>query len=118
MEDNRPYYSLYFYQHHHGDRINVGMLMFNKSGCICQTSEDRVKLVKPYLKTGYTLFKYAVKSYEETFNKLMIPTLLQVRRLSIYSNGMLGIEKPRLIDIEFTQENFDKLFEKLIDYNK
>lgn len=107
------YYSVFFYQGSFGERINVGIVMFNQKYCISQYSNEKLKKVKAFKKEGFQLFDMSVKSVNLHFNKIK-PTKEQIVKLHRNSNNIFGIDKPKEISIEFTQENFDMLFEKII----
>lgn len=112
----KVYYSIFFYRgSSYGDRINVGLLMFNQSGTISKISDDRMKAVNIFSRNkGFLLFKKATESVNQTFNNWIKPTKQQITDLHHNSNNLFGIDKPMLIDIDFTQENFDKLFDKIL----
>lgn len=89
--------------------------MFDGKHSICQYSEKRLKLVKQLQPKGYNLFSQVIKQIDNTFKNWIVPNKKQIDQLHYNSNNMFGIDKPSVIDIEFNQENFDKLFNKILD---
>lgn len=109
------YYSIFFHQKPFGDRLNIGILMFDGKHSICHFSEKRLKLVKTLQPKGYYLFSKVIKQLDNTFNNWIVPNKKQIEELHYNSNNMFGIDKPKVIDVEFNQENYDKLFNKILD---
>lgn len=109
----KVYVSIFYYQKPFGDRINCGMIMFSPKGCIAKINDERMKLVKKLSPTGAKLFAYGLKHLLYHYNNVSIPTVKQITDLHFKSNNMFGIEKPKRIMIDFTQENFDQFFERV-----
>ncbi|QNS40200.1 hypothetical protein H0S70_07240 [Chryseobacterium manosquense] len=109
----KTYYSLLYYQSSFGDRINVGLLMFSSKGVICSVNNWRMKKVKQFQPTAFKLLNFGMKQLTYHWNNISIPTVKQISDLHRNSNNIFGIDKPRFIDIEFTQENFDQFYNKI-----
>ena len=88
--------------------------MFDNQSCICEHSDEKLKLVKQIQPKGYVLFSQVVKQLNNTFSNWIVPNKKQIENLHYNSNNMFGIDRPKMIDVEFTQENFEKLFNKIL----
>lgn len=108
----KVYVSIFYLQSPFGDRVNCGVVMFSRKGCIVKINEDRLKFIKKFRPVGAKLFTMAVKDIAYHFNNVHIPTVKGLTDLHYNSNNLFGIEKPKRIMIDFTQENFDKFFER------
>ena len=95
------------------DRINVGLIMFNKKHCIVEIKQSKMDFVKIFKPETFELFEHAINSFKEYYSKEM-PTIEQIRRYSIYNNGVFKLDSPSIIAIEFTGDNFNKFFDKHI----
>ncbi len=96
------------------ERINVGLIMFNELYCLVEIKQSKMEFVKLFKPESFELFEYAVTSFKDYYSKEIMPTHAQIKRLSIYNNGVFKLEKPNFIAVEFTGENFNKFFDKHI----
>jgi len=109
----KTYISILYFNTGLHERINVGLIMFNDLYCIVEIKQSKMDFVKHFKPEAFSLFEFAVTSFKEYYSKEM-PTYSQINRLSIYNNGIFKLEKPNFIAVEFTEENFNKFFEKHI----
>ena len=110
----KPYMSILYFNTGLYERINVGLIMFNEEHCIVDVKQSKMDFVKHFKPEAFYLFQFAVKSFEGYYSKELLPTYQDIKRLSIYNNGVFKLDAPQMIAIDFTGENFDKFFEKHI----
>jgi hypothetical protein len=96
------------------ERINVGLIMFNEFYCFVEIKQSKMEFVKFFKPEAFELFEYSVNAFKDYYTKDVIPTHAQIKRLSIYNNGIFKLEHPNFIDVEFTRDNFIKFFDKHI----
>ena len=100
------YYSLIYHRFKINNRINVGLIMWNDT-------ESKV-----YFKLNPTNNDLKNDSFQALRKGLRDTNVNElnekIKRLSIYQNGYIGVDKPNLITIELTNENFNKLYNKFI----
>lgn len=109
----KVYVSIFYVQTPFGDRINAGIIMFSSKGCIAKINEKRMKQIRKFIPNGFKLFQLQTENLIYHFNNICIPTVKGITDLSRNSNNLFGIEKPKGIMIDFTQENFDKFYERV-----
>lgn len=109
----KTYISILYFNTGLHERINVGLIMFNELYSVVEIKQSKMDFVKLFKPESFELFKYAVASFEEYYSK-ELPTHAQIKRLSIYNNGVFKLESPNFIAVEFTGENFTKFFDKHI----
>jgi len=109
----KTYMSILYFNTGINERINVGLIMFNKEHCIVEIKQSKMDFVKIFKPGVFELFKHAINSFKEYYSKEM-PTIAQIRRYSIYNNGVFKLDSPSIIAIEFTGDNFNKFFDKHI----
>lgn len=109
----KTYISILYFNTGLHERINVGLIMFNELYCIVEIKQSKMDFVKHFKPDAFELFEYAVTSFKEYYSK-ELPTHAQIKRLSIYNNGVFKLESPNFIAVEFTGENFTKFFDKHI----
>lgn len=99
-------YSLVFYRYKISNRINVGLIIWNKNKS------------KVYFKLNPTNNPFAndnFQSLRKYLRDLDVSKLNEeITRIHKTNNGVIGIDKPTQINIELTNDNFDKLFNKFI----
>jgi hypothetical protein len=110
----KTYMSILYFNTGLNERINVGLIMFNELYCLVEIKQSKMEFVKLFKPESFELFEYAVTSFKDYYSKEIMPTHAQIKRLSIYNNGVFKLEKPNFIAVEFTGENFNKFFDKHI----
>ena len=88
--------------------------MFNELYCMVQIKQSKMDFIKLFKPQSFEIFEYAVTSFKDYYSKELLPTHAEIKRLSIYNNGVFKLDAPSHIAIEFTGENFDKFFDKHI----
>ncbi len=110
----KTYMSILYFNTGLHERINVGLIMFNELYCLVEIKQSKMNFVKLFNPEAFELFEFAVLSFKDYYSKEIMPTHAQIKRLSIYNNGVFKLEKPNFIAIDFTGENFTKFFNKHI----
>lgn len=110
----KTYMSILYFNTGLHERINVGLIMFNELYCLVEIKQSKMDFVKLFKPEAFELFEHAVTSFKDYYSKEMLPTHAQIKRLSIYNNGVFKLEQPNFIAVEFTGENFNKFFDKHI----
>jgi hypothetical protein len=87
--------------------------MFNETHCIVKIKQSKMDFVKVFKPEAFGLFEYAVDCFKN-FYANGLPTHTQIKRLSIYNNGVFKLESPNFIAIELNSENFNAFFDKHI----
>ena len=87
--------------------------MFNELHCMVNVKQSKMDFVKQYKPEAYALFEFAVNSFRDYYSKEM-PTHAEIKRLSVYNNGIFKMESPNFIAVEFTGDNFTNFFDKHI----
>ena len=96
------------------ERINVGLIMFNELYCFVEIKQSKMEFVKLFKPKAFELFDYTVNAFKDYYSKEEMPTYEQIKKLSIYNNGIFKLEPPKFIDVELTRDNFIKFFDKHI----
>ena len=109
----KTYISILYFNTGLHERINVGLIMFNDLYSLVEIKQYKMDFVKHFKPEAFELFEYAITSFKEYYSKEM-PTHAQIKRLSIYNNGVFKLESPNFIAVEFNAENFNKFFDKHI----
>src|SRR5690606_29739858 len=73
-------------------------------------SEEAFKLIKSFLSS----IDKKLSSKDKLISNSTDFTLDYLSYLAKYSNNLLGFTSPQIIDLDLTQGNFDKLFEKYV----
>jgi hypothetical protein len=109
----KTYTSILYFNTGLQERINVGLIMFNELYCMVEIKQSKMDFVKHFKPEAFELFEFTVTHFKNYYSK-SLPTHAQIKRLSIYNNGVFKLESPNCIAIEFTGENFTKFFDKHI----
>lgn len=109
----KTYMSILYFNTGLNERINVGLIMFDEKHCIVEIKQSKMDFVKLFKPEAFELFEHTINSFKEYFSK-ELPNHAQIKRYSIYNNGVFKLDPPSIISIEFTGENFNKLFDKHI----
>lgn len=109
----KTYMSILYFNTGLNERINVGLIMFDEKHCIVEIKQSKMDFVKSFKPKAFELFQHTVTSFKEYYS-VELPTHAQIKRHSIYNNRIFKLDQPSLISIEFTGDNFNKLFDKHI----
>ena len=109
----KTYISILYFSTGLFERINVGLIMSNGIHCIVEIKQSKMDFVKHFKPEAFELFEHSVNLFKEHYSKLP-PAIKQIKKHSNYDNGVFKVEEPNFIAFEFTQENFNKFFEKHI----
>lgn len=112
------------------ERISIGIVMTNGEDYFFSYSQSKLQMIKSLLgNEKYTLARRYFKSLSKEFKAkktelLPMFTSIEVKGnwvnesylsyLSKYGNNIVLFSEPKVIDIECTQENFKRIFEKYI----
>jgi hypothetical protein len=109
----KTYMSILYFNTGLHERINVGLIMFNEKHCIIDIKQSKMDFVKYFKPEAFGLFEFAIASFKNYYSK-KIPTHEQIKRLSIYNNGVFKLEPPSFISVELNSEKFNAFFDKHI----
>lgn len=100
------YYTLIYHRFKINNRLNVGIFIWN----------DKSRLIKFKDKpTDNELLNDIFFSLFKGLNSYHINDIYkEVERASIYNNGLIGLDKPMLINMEMDNNMLEKLYEKFI----
>ncbi|SIS65533.1 hypothetical protein [Belliella pelovolcani] len=105
------------------ERINLGLLLSQEDGIsMMKFSEEKLYLLKKLLSTeSFKLLKIQLSSFENisnTDNNLQVAysnlRADYIQYLSNYTNNLISLTPPKVIDIDANQAVFDKLFEQYV----
>lgn len=109
------------------ERVSIGVLLSNGENNKFKHSSEKLLAVKGLMEPErYNLIKSYLKSLENTINviedapigitslKREWVTESYIGYLSKYSNNLIQFSEPKYIDIEFSFENFKRVFEKYV----
>ncbi len=109
------------------ERVSIGVLLSNGENNIFKHSSEKLLAVKGLMEPErYNLIKSYLKSLENninvnevnlfggTFFKREWITEKYISYLSKYSNNLIQFSEPKYIDIEFSFDNFKRVFEKYV----
>lgn len=106
-----------------GEKISVGLLMFNSQDSIFRFSKEKFKLIRPFLSANNTsLLKTYFQKMEEDVN--VIATGLfenkswvsesYISYLGKYANNNIHFSEPKEIFIDLNSENSERLYHKYV----
>ena len=96
------------------DRISVGLIWTDDNmKSIVKISEEKMEIVKKINKTSYDLFELYVKNFESSFYYAIIDLDI-IERYQKNSNGIVQFTESTKIFVDFTEENFNKYFERYV----
>jgi len=110
------------------ERVGIGVLLSDSENNIFKYSLEKLLAVKGLIESErYNLIKSYLKSLEDNINNVNDINLFEnkpvksewltenyISYLSRYSNNLIQFSEPKYIDIEFSLDNFKKIFEKYI----
>lgn len=110
------------------ERVGIGVLLSDSENNIFKYSLEKLLAVKGLIESErYNLIKSYLKSLEDNINNVNDINLFgnkpvksewltenYISYLSRYSNNLIQFSEPKYIDIEFSLDNFKKIFEKYI----
>jgi hypothetical protein len=110
------------------ERISIGTLMSNGTESMFKFSSEKLLAIKSLLSSEkYNLVKNYLKSLENDIHDISLEKINTISQknvewtqfgylsyLSNYASNLVQYSEPKIIDIEFTQNNFKRLFEKYI----
>lgn len=105
------------------ERFNLGMIMLDDQGTIrYRFSQEKLNRAKKlFSDEAFKLIKSFLSSIDEklTDKDRLIGNSADfnidyLSYLSKYSNNLVGFTNPQVIDINLTQDNFDKLYSKYV----
>ena len=105
------------------ERLNLGMIMLDDQGTLRYRfsqeklnrakklfSEEAFKLIKSFLSS----IDKKLAHKDKLIGNIADFNLDYLSYLSKYSNNLVGFTNPQVIDIDLTQDNFDKLYSKYV----
>lgn len=110
----KTYYSIIYYGNNNNERINCALILLNDDINFIKLNPNKVLFAKKLLGDAYYFFKSNLNKMADYYTKNQL-TYKELERLSRYMNNMTRITAPMPIAIDCTQENFDKLFNKMIE---
>lgn len=105
------------------ERLNLGMVMLDGQGAVrFRFSQEKLNRArKLFSEEGFKLIKSFLTSIDkklahkdELISNGSDFNLDYLSYLSKYSNNLVGFTEPQVIDIELTQNNFDKFYSKYV----
>lgn len=110
------------------EKVGIGVLLSDSENNIFKYSLEKLLAVKGLIESErYNLIKSYLKSLEDNINNVNDINLFgnkpvksewltenYISYLSRYSNNLIQFSEPKYIDIEFSLDNFKKIFEKYI----
>ena len=108
------------------EQLSIGFFMFDGTKSFFHFSNEKVNLTKRLLtESSFVMLKnyleglrrdIQISGHEKGFSNIS-PDYFNY--LSNYSNNLISFSKPTSIDVELSQDNFEKLFEKFVfNYEK
>lgn len=111
-----------------GDSLSIGLLVCRENEYWLKISETKKKIVKKLIINKTKSIDFALKQLEHYLAQLKIAsdseqlfalekfiTADYVDYLNIYSNGLLQFSKASMLDDDFSDEKFEKLYSLLIE---
>ena len=91
--------------------ICVGMIMIDEENHKIKFSDSKMKIAKKILtnKHVFTMFSNSMKQLSKSDNI----NLEAIKKLSIYQNGIIKVDKPSLIQTSL--DSFEELFNKRVE---
>lgn len=110
------------------ERISIGMLMSNGTENMFKFSSEKLLAIKSLLSSEkYNLVKNYLKSLESDIHNISSEKINSISQKNVewaqfgylsyltkYASNLVQFSEPKIIDIDFTQNNFKRLFEKYI----
>lgn len=111
------------------EKVSIGLLLSSGKKSMFKYSSDKLLAIKGLVSSDNISFvRDYLKSLEKDINKVVEPLELfentplksdwvsepYINYLSKYSNILIQFSEPKIIDIEFTPDNFKRIFEKYI----
>ena len=103
------------------EQLNIGLLLVGDHGILFSYSEPKLNALKNLIpSTAFNLLRSYLVSLKTKINedssliKTQFSNLEFLNYLSKYNNNLLTFSKPGSLDIEPTQETFQRLFEKFV----
>lgn len=108
ITENESHYTLIYFQQSQGNKIVVGIILYDGKTSFFKFNKETIKKVKHFC-SSMTLFKFAIKGLKGSF-KLGNITEGSMDERSKNLNGLIGMSKPTRIHIETNKKNFKKLY--------
>lgn len=109
------------------EKIAVGLILANENHVLYKFSDTKLQLIKSLLKNdNYNFIKTILQTIDNKINTLITNDLFNNQKvdsffsesnlsyLADYNNNLILIDKPKIIELEVTDENFKILFEKFV----
>jgi hypothetical protein len=110
----KTHYTILFFNNGYKERINVALVMFNDEKCIVEVNKNKMDFVKTFKPPSFHLFKYSIDAFRLFYNDKKPITYFEINKLCRENNGLFMLDSPSFIDVKLTQDNFDKLYNKII----